>query len=157
MIRLERELKTLKRKESLRKKQIVILLIMAVVLIGGGYWFGQIKEKPAGSPVTGENKTGDLTVQVSGAVLQPGLYQVPPGSTVLEVIFLAGTDGKADLDLLNLTDEVYDGQEISVPLKTADQSDSVENESQYSKQPEAVGTPGRNVFSPPLGTASKTL
>lgn len=158
MIRPERELKTLKRKESLRKKQIVIFLIVAVVFIGGGYRFGQIKEKTAGIPLTGENKTGDLTVQVSGAVLQPGVYQIPPGSTVLEVVLLAGPAREADLDLLNLTDEVYEGQEISVPLKMADhtQTDSVTNENQSAKPPESVGNTERNVFSPPSGTGSKT-
>ncbi len=156
MIRPERELKTLKRKESLRKKQIVIFLIVAVIFIGGGYRFGQIKEKFAGSPVAGENETGDLTVNVSGAVLQPGKYQVPPGSTVLEVIFLASPNEQADLDLLNLTDEVYDGQDISVPLKPADQTGSVKSESQPAKKPDSVGTPERNVFSPPSGTGSKT-
>ncbi len=156
MIRPERELKTLKRKESLRKKQIVIFLIMAVIFIGGGYWLGQVKEKAAGGPVAGENKTGDLTVKVTGAVLQPGVYQVPPGSTVLEVIFLASPAEEADLDLLNLTEEVYNGQDISVPLKTPVQTDSVTNKSQPAKQTESVGTPDRNVFSPPSGTGSKT-
>lgn len=156
MIRPERELKTLKRKESLRKKQIVIFLIMAVIFIGGGYWLGQVKEKAAGGPVAGENKTGDLTVEVTGAVLQPGVYQVPPGSTVLEVIYLASPAEEADLDLLNLTEEVYNGQDIAVPLKTPVQTDSVTNKSQPAKQTESVGTPDRNVFSPPSGTGSKT-
>jgi len=97
-----------------------------------------------------------LTVKVSGAVLQPGVYQIPPGSTVLEVIFLASPAEQADLDLFNLTDEVYDGQDISVPLKPADQTGSVTNESQSAKQPDSVGNPERNVFSPPSGTGSKT-
>jgi hypothetical protein len=156
MIRPERELKTLKRKESLRKKQIVIFLIVAVIFIGGGYWLGQVKEKAAGGPVTGENKAGDLTVKATGAVLQPGFYQVPPGSTVLEVIFLASPAEEADLDLLNLTEEVYNGQDISVPLKPPGQTEPVTNESQPAKKTESVGTPDRNVFSPPSGTSSKT-
>ncbi|NLI13628.1 SLBB domain-containing protein [Pelotomaculum propionicicum] len=156
MIRPERELRTLKRKEFLRRKQIVISLIMAVIFIGGGYWLGQIKEKAAGQ-LKEESKNGKLNVRVSGAVLQPGTYHTSPGSTVLEVVFLASPAEEADLDALNLAAEVYDGQEIIVPLKPADQTGPAANESQPVKQggSDSSGSPGRNVFSPPSGTSSK--
>lgn len=59
---------------------------------------------------------GVLVVHVAGAVLDPGLVELVPGSRVAEAIELAGgaTD-EADLDALNLAAPVADGQQVYVP------------------------------------------
>jgi competence protein ComEA len=57
-----------------------------------------------------------LRVYVSGAVQQPDVYTLPPGSIVKDAILAAGgaTDD-ADLDRINLALAVTDGQHIYVP------------------------------------------
>ncbi len=58
----------------------------------------------------------DLTIHVSGSVVHPGLYQVPPGSRVAEAINLAGgLTPDAASDRINLAARVQDGQKIIVP------------------------------------------
>lgn len=59
----------------------------------------------------------DVVVHVSGAVVSPGVYSVPPTARVIDAIERAGgatTD--ADLDQLNLAAVVGDGQQIRVPM-----------------------------------------
>lgn len=57
-----------------------------------------------------------LTVYLSGAVVHPGLYTLPPGSRVMDALLAAGgaIDG-GDLTSLNLAQRLIDGQKIHVP------------------------------------------
>jgi competence protein ComEA len=55
-------------------------------------------------------------VDVAGAVHRPGLYRVPAGSRIADVIRRAGgPTKKANLELVNLAAPVADGQQIVVP------------------------------------------
>jgi competence protein ComEA len=57
-----------------------------------------------------------LQVYVSGAVLKPDVYQVPPGSIVKDALLAAGGAVEdADLDRINLASPVSGGQHIYVP------------------------------------------
>ncbi len=60
-----------------------------------------------------------LLVHLAGAILYPGVYEVPVGITVMEAISYGGgiVDG-ANLDKVNLAKEVRDGQRIFVPFMT---------------------------------------
>ncbi len=67
-----------------------------------------------------------IEVHVAGAVLRPGVVQLPSGSRLYEAILAAGgaTD-KADPDRLNLAAVVEDGQKVLVPLRgEPDQADA---------------------------------
>ncbi len=59
-----------------------------------------------------------IEVHVAGAVLRPGVVQLPSGSRLYEAILAAGgaTD-KADPDRLNLAAVVEDGQKVLVPIR----------------------------------------
>lgn len=86
---------------------------------------------PPGLVVTAEPGTGgaeaptsqggggaptELVVHVAGAVVDPGLVEVPPGTRVAEAIEVAGgPTADADLDALNLAAPVTDGQQVYVP------------------------------------------
>jgi competence protein ComEA len=62
--------------------------------------------------------TEPAVVAAAGAVLHPGVYKLPAGSRVIDVIAAAGgaaTD--ADLDRVNLAAKVTDGQRVYVPRK----------------------------------------
>ena len=56
------------------------------------------------------------TVHVAGAVKNPGVYDVPSSSRVIDAIEKAGgATENADLDQINLAEYVADGQKIEVP------------------------------------------
>jgi len=66
-------------------------------------------------------KDQQLTVEVAGAVVQPGVWQLPVGSRIAEVINKAGGfSQRADRTFaakgLNLADTIKDGQKIYVPF-----------------------------------------
>lgn len=59
-----------------------------------------------------------ICVHICGAVAQPGVYKVPEGSRVYELLALAGgatDEGMADA--MNLADVLEDGKRIVVPTK----------------------------------------
>ncbi len=62
-----------------------------------------------------------LTVHVSGAVAAPGLVSLPSGSRVADAVVAAGGAlPGADLAALNLAAPLADGQQLVVPVASAD-------------------------------------
>lgn len=61
-----------------------------------------------------------VRVQVSGAVLEPGIYDLPANCRVEEAISAAGgMTENADSERVNLVRKVRDGMQIRVPVKKA--------------------------------------
>ena len=61
-----------------------------------------------------------VRVQVSGAVLEPGIYDVPASCRVEEAIAAAGgMTENADSECVNLVRKVRDGMQIRVPVQKA--------------------------------------
>jgi competence protein ComEA len=94
---------------------VVVLLVAA----GAGAWYSRSSpEPPPLSIVAGSTNTatGVLTVHVSGAVVAPGLIEIPEGSRVADAIAAAGGAlPGARLSALNLASPVADGQQLLVP------------------------------------------
>jgi competence protein ComEA len=65
-------------------------------------------------PVSG---TTDITVYVSGAVEEPGLYTLPRGSRVADALDLAGALPDADLSSVDMARELRNEQSIAVPFE----------------------------------------
>ena len=64
-----------------------------------------------------------ITVDISGAVVNPGVYVFSEQSLVEEVINLAGgLTEDADRDSINRSEKIYDGMKIIVPRKEAQSS-----------------------------------
>jgi competence protein ComEA len=62
--------------------------------------------------------TGVVTVHAAGQVNAPGVYSVPAGARVADLITAAGgLSPEADLDRLNLAARVLDGTRIYIPRK----------------------------------------
>ena len=105
-----------------RTLQKVGLLCASVALCSAASWWSgnegesrearQIAEPPAAAAV----EEVPVTVCVSGAVKQPGVYQIPKGSRAQQVIELAGgVTEEADMDKVNLAQLCKDGGHIKVP------------------------------------------
>jgi competence protein ComEA len=65
-------------------------------------------------------ESGDLVVDVTGAVRRPGVYRMPTGSRVDDAVTRAGgPTGKAELEAVNLAARLADGQQVVVPERLA--------------------------------------
>lgn len=119
--------------EQLPKEMKTLVLTLLVALIFGtgvlaaGFLTSQtpgsaeiiIEDTPgkAVEPLTETQEVQELVVHVSGAVANPGVYQLLPGSRVHEAVMLAQPLPEADIDALNLAAPLADGQKVSVPRK----------------------------------------
>jgi competence protein ComEA len=63
----------------------------------------------------------DALASVAGSVVRPGVYPVPAGARVRDLLVAAGgTRGDADLVAVNLAAHVEDGDEVVVPARGED-------------------------------------
>jgi len=86
------------------------------LLAAGVLWL--VGSPPRGSPVNliPPPSPAPLMVQVSGAVVDPGVYSLPPGSRVNDAIQAAGgTLPSANALSLNLARLLEDGQAVRIP------------------------------------------
>lgn len=61
-------------------------------------------------------QAGDLVVDVTGAVRDPGVYRMPAGSRVNDAVARAGGAApEAQLEAINLAARLADGQQVVVP------------------------------------------
>lgn len=75
-----------------------------------------------------------VRVQVSGAVLEPGIYDVPANCRVEEAIAAAGgLTENADSERVNLVRKVCDGMQIRVPVKKAARTSRTQRKSAQAK------------------------
>lgn len=78
---------------------------------------------PRGAPVSllPAATMAPLWVDISGAVNQPGLYELPPGSRVLNALTAAGgLAANAAVEQVNQTALLHDGEKIVIPSVGAD-------------------------------------
>lgn len=95
---------------------IVIGLLLGL-LLAGGVWLAarapqgeSVELRPAPTPEP-------IQVHVAGAVVRPGLYDMPEGSRVMDAIEAAGgLVAEADKNGLNLAARVEDAQKLEVPF-----------------------------------------
>ncbi|OCL25237.1 hypothetical protein U472_12815 [Orenia metallireducens] len=65
-------------------------------------------------------KTNALIVQLGGAVKNPGVYKCQVGERIYQLVEKAGgVSAEANLDSINLVDEVKDGEKIIIPFNNA--------------------------------------
>jgi competence protein ComEA len=58
----------------------------------------------------------EVVVQVAGAVVHPGVYRLPPGARVMDLVDAAGgATADADLEAMSLAARLGDGQRVQVP------------------------------------------
>jgi competence protein ComEA len=112
-----------------RCEQIALALLIALLLGGAGlftYARGQhASQGDSNTPIfvpapQHQAAAVEVTVHVLGAVLQPGVYRLPPGSRIANAIERAGgATPDADLAILNQAAPLQDGIQIMVPKQGA--------------------------------------
>lgn len=113
-------------KETIKKAALPVTVAAALLFFWafGGEKKEEIKESQSPAETkeqaesTEEDKGGDIYVDISGCVKEPGVYQVSVGTRIFQVIEEAGgiTDG-ADISSVNRAEEVTDGQKIVIYSK----------------------------------------
>ncbi len=115
---------------ELSRAQVVVYAAVAIALLlvgarairaegGGDVSFAAGSGGGAASEGTGftvGGQAGDLVVDVTGAVRNPGVYRMPVGSRVNDAVARAGGAApRAQLEAINLAARLADGQQIVVP------------------------------------------
>ncbi|MBW3662634.1 MAG: helix-hairpin-helix domain-containing protein [Actinobacteria bacterium] len=99
---------------------------LAVLLVGGlaltGYiWMATPRGAPPLETVTDAAAVPTsvpVIVHVAGAVLQPGVLELPSGARVGDALAAAGgARADADLDAINLARVLSDGEQLHVPVR----------------------------------------
>jgi len=105
---------------SHEQKRGLFFIFAVIVGLAGFYFFNS---RPADenlaqsiqAPVPIESKAEILIVNVAGKVSNPGVYQLPQGSRVIDAIVAAGNQLKGvDLSEINLARLLVDGEQIYV-------------------------------------------
>jgi competence protein ComEA len=115
-----------------RAELLGIALLMAVLLGGAGLWYVRSLPKPIQVRAEAATQTVEVVpsgspspqivlVDVAGWVRQPGVYEFPAGSRVVDAIEAAGGPRRgAALEQLNLAAPLTDGTQILVNRRGSD-------------------------------------
>jgi competence protein ComEA len=102
--------------------QLGLLVLLLICVLVGGYFLLKPAPRPSADfqakEETAAREPQQLMVHVAGAVKNPGVVRIEQGKRVIDAIEEAGGPlPQADLDGLNLAQEVQDGQRITVPIE----------------------------------------
>jgi len=116
---------------ELSRSQVVIYAAVAIALLlvgarairgegGGEVSFASGSETRSGAGFSVGGQAGDVVVDVTGAVRDPGVYRMPAGSRVDDAVRRAGgAMAAAQLEAINLAARLADGQQVVVPEQSA--------------------------------------
>lgn len=127
-----------------KAKKIIFIAVLIVGCIITGFISTDNKEKslpmgslPQSAQVAVASKvaqTKTVRVQVSGAVLEPGIYDVHASCRVEEAIAAAGgMTENADSERVNLVRKVRDGMQIRVPVQKVTRTSRTQRKSAQAK------------------------
>jgi competence protein ComEA len=128
----------------------ILILLVGLILVGGGFFFYKSGLSTSGTKVevlsatdTNSGVSQNITVESAGEVIKSGVYKLPGGSRVDDLLTVSGgLTGKADREwtdkYLNRASKLVDGQKIYIP--------SVNSQSNVSTANKVVGD---QTISPP--------
>lgn len=118
---------------NLTQEQRRGLILVFTLSIGiGAFYFLNSRPQPATqavdvvTPLINQVEQSELIINVAGKVKSPGVYQLPPGSRVIDAIEAAGNHLKGvDISDINLARLLVDGEQILVGGNRPQSSKSV--------------------------------
>jgi competence protein ComEA len=118
---------------NLTQEQRRGLILVFTLSIGlGAFYFLNSRPQPATqavdvvTPLINQVEQSKLIINVAGKVKSPGVYQLPPGSRVIDAIEAAGNQLKGvDISDINLARLLVDGEQILVGGNRLQSSKSV--------------------------------
>lgn len=118
---------------NLTQEQRRGLILVFTLSIGiGAFYFLNSRPQPATqavdvvTPLINQVEQNKLIINVAGKVKSPGVYQLPPGSRVIDAIEAAGNHLKGvDISDINLARLLVDGEQILVGGNRLQSSKSV--------------------------------
>ncbi|ATW25366.1 helix-hairpin-helix domain-containing protein [Candidatus Formimonas warabiya] len=117
---------------QLKKEHFIVFGLMIALFFGAGVTYGKYLERTASpaveiTPAPGENLPGgqeekaaepaEVVVYVSGAVQNPGVFNLKEGSRVIDAVNLALPLPEADLNRINLAKKLKDQEQVIVPAQ----------------------------------------
>ena len=104
----------------------ILILLVGLILIGGGIFYFKSGLNFSGTKVevlsasTEKNNQGSITAEISGEVINPGVYKMENGSRVDDLMTLSGgLSANADREwtnkYLNRAAKITDGQKVYIP------------------------------------------
>jgi competence protein ComEA len=104
----------------------IVLGMIGVLLVSMGILstlFLSQQQEPEIEIISGEEESEMIWVDLAGAVMQPGVYELPGESRLKDLLSLArGLSAEADRDWveknLNLASKLTDGQKVYIPSQT---------------------------------------
>ena len=127
-----------------KSKKLIFIAVLLTGCIITSLISSNDKEKPLAGSSLLQSAQGAVTskavqaktvrVQVSGAVLEPGVYDIPVNCRVEEAIAAAGgMTENADSERVNLVRKVRDGMQIRVPVQKAARTSRTQRKSAQAK------------------------
>lgn len=144
------------RKTLVKILSVLLILAAAFVLKIHDSSKSDIKIESSGSSsgteqTEAEEETADtqiIYIDIGGAVISPGVYQVAKDTRLYQVIEMAGGLAEdADTDSVNQASFVEDGQKIIIPVKGAASDDAASSDTQSSAGINAEGLVNINTAS----------
>src|SRR3990167_8075724 len=88
-----------------------------LLAFGVGLWFFRGQKQPEVEVLSAtDTSSAKIVVQVDGAVVKPGVYELSAGARVNDAVAAAGgLTTEADSTRLNLAAKVADGQKLTIP------------------------------------------
>jgi len=125
------------------QEKITIILLLIVIIIGGGivlskninnednFTIDRASDISENNPAI-EKEVPPLIIHITGAVKNPGVYQLKSTDRIVDAVKIAGGETEeANLDLINLAALLKDGQKIIVPHKTYNETGEETNINTY--------------------------
>ena len=106
-------------------KKIMAVAVAVVFCLLAAFWPHEreaevLKIEQQAVNTASEKEEAKITVYVSGAVANPGLHEIAPGSRAVEAIAAAGgMTEEANKDKVNLAKICKDGMQVNVPRLSA--------------------------------------
>lgn len=103
-----------------RYYKLIILSIALLALVMSGIYRELIVSSSGGIDISNSDNNIEVVVHISGEIETEGVYNLKLGSRIGDLITIAGGIKKdANMENINLAEQLKDGQKINIPSKEA--------------------------------------